>query len=142
MKKIFENQYAELYDISEEVPQTIFGYWKGFWLLDDEEAMKALHFPFEYVEKNAIKIMITDYQFLEVVPPETNEWLEQVWFPTIVQKGLKAEIVLDATSLTAKLSVEFMYENVNQTGLFTTIVPTMEMAKELALNVLKKLQVY
>ncbi len=142
MKKIFENPYAELYDISEEVPHTIFGYWKGLWMLEDEEAMRALRFPFDYIKEHGIKVMITDYRYLEIVPVETDKWLQREWFPTVVKNGLLAEIVIDsATSVFSKLSVDVMYENVNQvTGLYTPIVGSLEQAKELARKFIQDLE--
>jgi len=142
MKKIFENPYAELYDISDEIPYTIFGYWKGLWLLEDEEAMRALRFPFDYIKEHRIKIMITDYRYLEIVPIEMDEWLQREWFPTVVANGLLAEIVIDSTvDIFSKLSVDIMYENVNQlTGLLTPNVSTLEQAKKLALSFIKDLK--
>lgn len=139
MKKIFENPYAELYDISDEVPHTIFGYWKGLWLLDDEEAMRALRFPFDYIKEHGIKIMITDYRELEIVPIETDDWLQKEWFPTVVKNGLRVEIVIDTNeSIFGKISVDVMYENVNKTtGLITPIVNSFEEAKELAWRFIK-----
>lgn len=142
MKKIFENPYAELYDISDEIPYTIFGYWKGLWLLEDTEAMRALCFPFDYIKEHGIKVMITDYRYLEIVPVETDEWLQSEWFPTVVKNGLLAEIVIDSTSsIFGKLSVNVMYENVNQlTGLFTPLVSSFEQAKELAQTFIQDLE--
>lgn len=139
MKKIFENPYAELYNISDEVPHTIFGYWKGLWLLDDEEAMRALRFPFDYIKEHGIKIMITDYRELEIVPIETDDWLQKEWFPTVVKNGLRVEIVIDTNeSIFGKISVDVMYENVNKTtGLITPIVNSFEEAKELAWRFIK-----
>lgn len=72
MIKVFENQYAELYDMSDEIPHVLFGYWRGFWQLSDKDAMEALHFPLNYVKEKNIKIMLTDYKDLEVVPPRRN----------------------------------------------------------------------
>jgi hypothetical protein len=134
MKKIFENAYAELYDISDEVPHTIFGYWKGLWLLEDEEAMRALRFPFDYIKEHGVKVMIADYRYLDIVPVETDEWLQSEWFPTVVKNGLLAEIVIDANvNIFGKLSVDVMYENVNQlTGLLTPKAHSLEQAKDLA----------
>ncbi|WP_448518338.1 hypothetical protein [Rhodoflexus sp.] len=141
MKKIFENAYAELYDISDEVPHTIFGYWKGLWLLDDQEAMQALFFPLDYIKEHQVKVMITDYRYLEIVPVETNDWLQKEWFPTVVKNGLLAEIVIDSTeSLFSKISVDVMYGDVNkQTGLMTPVVGSLEEAKKLALTFIQDL---
>ncbi|MCS7019568.1 MAG: hypothetical protein RMJ87_10775 [Cytophagales bacterium] len=141
MRKIFENNYAELYDISDEIPYTIFGYWKGLWLLDDPEAMRALRFPFDYIKDHHIKIMITDYRYLEIVPVETDAWLQSEWFPTVVKNGLLAEIVIDSTnSVFSKLSVDIMYENVHQsTGLLTPTVGSLEEAKQLARKLIAEL---
>ncbi|WP_026999591.1 hypothetical protein [Eisenibacter elegans] len=141
MQKIFENPYAELYNLSPELPQVMFGYWKGFWELSDAEAMRALTFPFDYIAKHQIKVMITDYRYLDVVPIETNQWLEDVWFPKVSDLGLVAELVLDAEDLTGQISVDFMYENVQQTtGLYTQKVDTLEHAKELAKDFLARLK--
>jgi hypothetical protein len=141
MKLIFKNPYAELYDLSAEIPHCIFGYWKGCWLLNDREAMQALEFPFDYIKKHQIKVMITDYRYLDVVPDETNEWIINVWFPKVVQNGLIAEIILDAEELVGQLSVEFMYESINDlTGLLTPKVDTLENAKALANKFINQLQ--
>ena len=139
MIKVFENQYAELYDMSDEIPHVLFGFWRGYWELGDEEAMKALHFPLDYVKLKGIKIMLTDYKDLDVVPEQTNEWLMSYWFPTVVKNGLRAEIVLDANDLMGQLSVEFMYENVNKdTGLITPQVVDLEQGKATARLLLEK----
>ncbi len=141
MKKIFENAYAELYDISEEVPHTMFGYWRGFWELQDEEAMAALLFPLNYIKEHGIKIMLTDYKDLDVVSEETDQWLAEYWFPTVVKNGLKAEIILDAEEMIGQISVDFMYENVDaNTGLYTRKADTLEHAKELAMAVLQGIE--
>ncbi|TAD95435.1 MAG: hypothetical protein EAZ97_15480 [Bacteroidetes bacterium] len=138
MTKVFENEYAELYDLNDEIPSVLFGYWKGFWELTDPEAMKALLFPLEYVKEKGIKIMLTDYTYLDVVSEEVNQWLSGYWFPTVVKNGLKSEIVIDSTALIGQLSVEFMYENVSEsTGLFTPMVQNFEEGKELAIKLLK-----
>ncbi len=47
MIKVFENEYAELYDMSDEIPHVLFGHWRGFWWLRDAEAVRALHFPLD-----------------------------------------------------------------------------------------------
>lgn len=139
MIKVFENEYAELYDMSDEIPHVLFGHWRGFWRLTDKEAMRALHFPLDYVRENGIKIMLTDYKDLEVVPENVNDWLASYWFPTVVANGLKAEIVIDATDLMGQVSVDFMYENVNaETGLITPKAVDMEEAKQMARDLLKK----
>lgn len=86
--------------------------------------------------------MITDYRYLDIVPIETDEWLQREWFPTVVKNGLLAEIVIDsATSVFGKLSVDVMYENVNQkTGLYTPLVGSLEQAKELARKFIEDLK--
>lgn len=139
MTKVFENKYAELYDMSDEIPHVLFGYWKGYWELSDAEAMQALQFPLDYVKAKGIKIMLTDYKDLDVVPEETNQWLADYWFPTVVKNGLRAEIVLDANNLMGQLSVEFMYENINkETGLITPQVTNLEQGKATAKLLLEK----
>jgi hypothetical protein len=139
MIKVFENEYAELYDMSDEIPHVLFGYWRGYWQLSDEEAMRALQFPLDYVKEKGIKIMLTDYKDLDVVPEETNVWLLEHWFPTVVANGLRAEIVLDASDLLGQLSVEFMYETVNQdTGLVTPQANNLEQGKAMARELLAK----
>jgi hypothetical protein len=113
MEKIFENPYLEMYSLADELPHTIFGYWKGYWELSDPVAMAALEFPFAYVRDHGIKVMITDYSYLEVVPEDTAGWIDEVWFPTVVKNGLLAEIVIDAAEIYGQLSVQFMYEHVS-----------------------------
>ncbi len=39
MKKVFENPYTIIYDISDEIPHTMLVYWVGFFQKNDEEAM-------------------------------------------------------------------------------------------------------
>ncbi len=139
MIKVFENEYAELYDMSDEIPHVLFGYWRGFWQLTDAESMRALHFPLDYVKEKDIKIMLTDYKDLAVVSESVNDWLASYWFPTVVQNGLKAEIVIDANDLIGQVSVDFMYENVNvETGLITPKALNLEEAKKMARELLDK----
>jgi hypothetical protein len=140
MEKIFENPYLEMYSLGDELPHTIFGYWKGYWELNDPVAMAALEFPFAYVRDHGIKVMITDYSYLEVVPEDTAAWIDEVWFPTVVKNGLLAEIVIDATEMYGQLSVQFMYEHVSaKTGLLTPTVASLADAKTLAHQFLAEL---
>jgi hypothetical protein len=140
MEKIFENPYLEMYSLANELPHTIFGYWKGYWELTDPVAMAALEFPFAYILDHGIKVMITDYSYLEVVPEDTAAWIDEVWFPTVVKNGLLAEIVIDAAEIYGQLSVQLMYEHVGaQTGLLTPKVANLDDAKKLARQFLAEL---
>lgn len=141
MDKIFENEFVELYNISDEIPQTVFAYWKSFLSLENEEAVSACNKSLEYFKEANIKIMISDHQYLEGAEVDFLDWIQKHYFPTAVNNGLVAEIILDSHTDVGSLSLELMYDEdeMKDHKLQTPKVDTIENAKKLAKLIIDKL---
>jgi len=144
MKLVFENSHTEIYNISEEIPHTVFAYWKGFLLEDKAEAIEACQVSLDYFREADIWVMISDHQHLEGASIPFLDWLHDYYFPTAVQNGLKAEIILDAEMemgnivLDLMYSPEDLYKNVEEGEIYTPKVDTLENAKILAQQIVEK----
>lgn len=144
MKKVFENVYAEIFDISEQIPQTVFAYWKGYLMKDEKEAIIACEESLKYFEDANILVMISDHKQLEGASVEFLDWIHEYYFPTCVKSGLKAEIVLDSEHLMGNVSLELMYDeedmnkNLHDSGLYTPKIDTLENAKILARKIVEQ----
>jgi hypothetical protein len=144
MKKVFENKNAEIYDISNEIPHTVFAYWKGYLMKDEKEAIIACEESLNYFKDAAILVMISDHKNLEGASIEFLEWIHDYYFPTCVKNGLKAEIVLDSEHLMGNISLDLMYDkedmnrNLNDSGLYTPKIDTLENAKLLAKKIVEQ----
>lgn len=146
MEKVFENGFAEIYDISNEIPATIFAYWKGYLDKENSEFIRACQFSLDYFKEKQVLVMISDHSKLEGAPPEVLDLIHEWYFPTALQNGLKAEIVLDAEQDIGKISLELMYDQkdmrryIDTEELMTPKVDTLEHAKQLAQEIAEKFQ--
>jgi hypothetical protein len=144
MKKVFENSYAEIYDISQEIPNTVFAYWKGYLMKEDEDAIIACEESLKYFKEANILVMISDHTYLEGASLEFLNWIHDYYFPTCVKNGLKAEIILDSMYAIGNISLELMYDkddmnrNLNDAGLYTPKIDTLENAKILAKKIVEE----
>lgn len=138
MKKVFKNPFAEIYDISDEIPHTVFAYWKGFLSLEEKKAVDACQFSLDYFKKAGIKVMISDHVYLEGATLEFLDWLHAYYFPTCIANGLLAEIVLASANEIGNITLELMYDKEDlqkhlQGGtLYTPKVQGLDKAKQLA----------
>ena len=138
MIKVYENPHTEIYDISDEIPNTVFAYWKGYLFLNNAEAVDACQASLDYFKEKNIKIMISDHQYLEGAEVEFLDWLQSYYFPTAIQNGLKAEIILDSSYDMGNVSLDLMYAEedmqkyIDKKALYTPKVNTFENAKKLS----------
>jgi len=138
MKKIFENPNLEFFDITDEIPNTIFAYWKGYLSLENPEALESCEFSLKYFKDNGIIVMISDHAHLEGATLDFLEWIQSYYFPTAIKNGLKSEIVLEARDLMGNVSLELMYDKndmeryIDTKMLYTPKADTLDNAKLLA----------
>jgi hypothetical protein len=141
MNKVFENPFAEIYDISEEIPHTVFAYWKGFLSLENQDAVDACQFSLDYFKDAHVKEMISDHVYLEGATVEFLDWLHVYYFPTCIANGLVAEIVLESANDMGNVALDLMYDKEDfekhlQGGtLYTPKVHGIENAKKLAVQI-------
>ena len=144
MKKIFENLHTEIYDISEEIPNTVFAYWKGYLMKDEEDAIIACEESLKYFKEAGVLVMISDHRYLEGASVEFLDWIHDYYFPTCVKNGLKAEIILDSEYDMGSISLDLMYDkddmnrNLNEAGLYTPKIDTLEKAKIVAKKIVEE----
>lgn len=143
MKKVFENPYTEIYDIREEIPHTVFAYWKGYLMMDEAEAIKACQVSLDYFKEEGILVMISDHQYLEGASVEFLDWLHDYYFPTCVKNGLRSEIILDSEHDMGQISLSLMYDNedfhrnLEEGKLITPKADTLDNAKILAKQIVE-----
>lgn len=146
MKKVFENLFAEIYDISDEIPHTVFAYWKGFLTLENQEAVYACQFSLDYFKQAGIKVMISDHVYLEGATTEFLDWIHSYYFPTCVANGLLAEIILESAAFMGNVALELMYDkedmqkHLREKTLYTPKVQGLDNAKQLARAIVVKEQ--
>lgn len=144
MEKIFSNQFAEIYDISNEIPATVFAYWRDYLDKENPEFIRACQYSLDYFKDKNILVMISDHSGLKGAPPEVLDLIHEWYFPTAITNGLKAEIVLDSEEEIGQISLELMYDEadmqrfIDTNELMTPKVDTLEHAKELAREIVRK----
>ena len=89
------------------------GIWHGQAI--DEEYKKAMNFIAKLIEENKLDCWIGDMTKLEFISPELQTWTNEVWFPKVIELGLKnIGIVVSETAL-ARMSVNQIMLNVGDT---------------------------
>ncbi len=142
MKKVYENPFAEIFDISDEIPNTIFVYWKNYLSLNSQGAVESCEFSLNYFKENNILVMISDHSHLEGAELSFLDWIHDYYFPTAVKNGLKSEIILDSTFVMGNISLNLMYDEtdmyraVGKNELYTLKIDTLENAKKLAQSII------
>lgn len=144
MKLIYENANTQIFNIEEEIPHTVFAYWKGFLSMEDEEALTACEESLRYFKSAGIKVMISDHKDLKGATIEFLDWLHDVYFPTAVKNGLIAEIILDSNYDMGNVVLDLMYDeedfnrNMGESGIYTPKIDTLDNAKTLAGKIISK----
>jgi hypothetical protein len=144
MVRVFANPHAEIFDISDEVPHTVFAYWKGFLQEGENEATYACQYSLDFFKEAGIKVMISDHSYLEGATLPFLDWIHDHYFPTAADNGLIAEIVLDAKELLGTVSLDLMYNEqdvkakLGNRELLTPKSDTLENAKKLAAEIIAK----
>ncbi len=117
--KVYDGKFAEIYDMSNEIPFVAFAYWKGFYRLSDADFVKDMTFSTEYIHDQRIKVYISDHSMLQVVSEDVLAWLHQNWYPKATQYGLLVEAALDANNVFGQLSLQKMLDD-SKTGKILT----------------------
>jgi len=148
MQKIFENKFTEIYDISTEIPETIYAIWRNYMTLENTEAVLACEKSLEYIKSANIKVMISDHQYLEGATIPFLEWIQKYYFPKALENGLIAEIILISDHILGNISLELMY-NVNDLikyqndkQLYTPRIDNLQNAKIVARQIVEKSKLF
>lgn len=142
LKKIVNNPCAEVIDISDEVPFTILGNWKGYWIWGDQTiAEDILNVLMPYVKENHIKVLISTHHDLEGVDLDYMAWITNIAIPHFMENGLFVEILIDSEHFIGSISLDLMYSDIvhqSEEGnkYITPKVDTIEAGKTLALKVI------
>lgn len=141
LKKIIDNPCAEVTDISDEVPFTILGNWKGYWMWNDQTISEdILNILMPYIRENHIKVCISTHHDLEGVDTDYMDWITNTALPHFMKNGLFVEILIDSEHFIGNLSLELMYDDIvlqSEEGnkYITPKVDTIEAGKMLALKI-------
>ncbi len=108
--KIYSGEFAEVYDLSPELPHTAFAFWKGFFQISDDRFIKEMKDTSGLVKPLGIKIFISDHSYLKVVSPMVLSWLHENWYKTSSEGGLLLELAIDAQNTFGKVSLQNMLD--------------------------------
>ncbi|PIE86338.1 MAG: hypothetical protein CSA05_01060 [Bacteroidia bacterium] len=100
--KIYSGKYAEIYDLSSELPHTIFAFWKGFFQISDRNFLKEMSETPKLIKNKNVKICISDHSYLKVVSSEVLNWLHNNWYKNSSAYGLLLELSIDTQSAKKK----------------------------------------
>ncbi len=138
LKKIIDNPCAQVVDISDEIPFTILGDWKGYWLWRDQTISKdILDIFIPYIKNHHIKILISTHHNLEGVDVDYMDWITGILIPKCMESGLFIEILIDSQHFMGSLALDLMYDlhkSQEKKEYITPQVNTIEEAKILALK--------
>ena len=136
--KVYDGKYAEIYDMSAEIPGVAFAFWKGFFRLSDPEFISDLLWSVQYIKDSQLKVYISDHSYLQIVTPDVLDWVHQNWYAPAVKNGLIAEVSIDATNLFAQITLEKMLDEKKTGQMMTPKVKDLEHGKELTLQILER----
>lgn len=120
MNLLFKNEFAEMYELSEEYPQTLLVSWIGFWEVDDK-LKEILDKSLALIKEKNSKILISDCQKLDTLSEEVSNFLESYWYPKAEEYGLKLEIYIGAEDFVSQLSLEMLFESVDDKEKIATV---------------------
>jgi hypothetical protein len=129
---IYAGEFATVHDMSEDYPGLAYGFWCGFFRLNNPKFIQEMNDSISLIKEYNIKIYLSDHSLLKVVSKEVIEWLHDNWYSGALQNGLQFEIALDAESVIANMSLKRMLDNNNTNGVVTVSVPTIEEGIELS----------
>ncbi len=144
MKKVFENKFVEIFDISDEIPHTICAHWKSYLSLENSDAIAACTKSLEYFKEAGIKVMISNHQYLEGATMSFLEWVHNFYFVEALKNGLVAEIILDSDHILGNITLDLMYNEQDvlkyqkDKQLFTPKIDNIGNAKLLAKQIVQK----
>jgi hypothetical protein len=79
--------------------------------LTDEDYRAHVEIYLQTIQKfHFEKVLIDTTNFLYIIPPDTQDWLNQYIFPLTIEAGLKRMAILLSSDFYAQLSVELAME--------------------------------
>jgi len=143
MEKILDTPFAEVIDISDEIPQTIYGHWKDCWLWENQDiANDIMNVFIPYAQNSKAKVLISTHKDLEVVSVEYIDWIQQTLIPKCLEIGLCVEIIIGAEDLMGEISLGLIYNDLqaelDEKKYLTPNVHTLGDAKALALKIVSE----
>ncbi len=136
--KIYAGEFAEIYDLSSELPYTAFAFWKGFFQVSDEKFVKEMLETANLVKTAEIKVYISDHSYLKVVSGEVLNWLHANWYRNSSDNGLLLELAIDARNAFGKISLKKMLDATKIGNIKTMYINNLEEGKEAAKLFLKE----
>ena len=112
MEKIYESPRQEIYLDSEN------SILKNVWKKEDMEfemTKNEMEKWMEFFNKHNPTRLLTDNQIGQVLVPEIQAWVGGLLFPDIVEKGVMKWAVVSSDEIFARVSVEQMFDEVENT---------------------------
>ncbi|BDD08147.1 hypothetical protein FUAX_05790 [Fulvitalea axinellae] len=129
---VYKGEFAEVYDMSAEIPGVAFAFWRGFFSLENPTFIKEMNDSVDEIKKRGIKVFISDHSYLKLVKDDVLQWLHDNWYTGAYQNGLVAELSIDAKSIFGKLSLEKMLNEAKMGGVVSVKVHDLEDGKKAA----------
>lgn len=123
---IYTGEFAIVHDMSEDYPGLAYGFWCGFFKLDNPKFIQEMQDSVDLIKKHGIKIYLSDHSLLKVVSQDVIDWLHDNWYSKALENGLQFEIALDSKSVITNMSLKKMLDNKKTNGVVTISVPTIE----------------
>lgn len=136
---VYDSEFCTIYDMRRDVSHTAFAFWKGFFKLDNPVFLKDMKYSVDFIREKRIKVMISDHTNLKVVTPEVLTWIHKNWYAPAAKYGLKAEAVLEAESVFAKLTLEKMIESKKLSNIMALKFSSFEEARGFSEEFAKKM---
>ncbi len=130
--KIYSGSFAEIYDLSSELPGTALAFWKGFFQLSDKNFTREMLETAALVKKAGIKVFISDHSDLKVVSSEVLDWLHKHWYKNSAANGLLMEFAIDATTVFGSITLKKMLATEKIHGIKTVYINNFEDGKNAA----------
>ena len=139
--KIYEGDFAIVHDLSSDYPGLAYGFWCGFFALDNKSFIHDMNeTSLKIVKEYGIKIFISDHSMLRVVTQDVLDWLSEHWYQNAFESGLRFELSLNAKSTIANMSLKKMLDNRHTKGVTTVEVPSIDDGIHLASEYLQSMQ--
>lgn len=123
---IYTGEFAIVYDMSKDYPGLAYGFWCGFFKLNNPKFIQEMQESIALIKEYNIKIFLSDHSLLKVVSKDVIDWLHDNWYAGALKNGLQFEISLDSKSVIASMSLKRMLDNDRTGGIVTISVPNIE----------------
>ena len=126
---VYKGTYAEVYNMSAEIPHTAFAYWRNFFRLDDPQFHEDMSQTVRLIADLDLKVYISDHSGLEVVTQDVLDWLHPNWYKKAYENGLIIEACIDASTIFAQITLAKMIDNSKTQGIQAIKYPDFLTAK-------------